>query len=389
MPRATKSRTSSPRFPYLYQLTTALAPVPQGQITPFSDVFRIVRDNADVYGPNIIGTRFEPCAINHFRTLRSRQLIEADFEQRSLRVTPTGRRKFQAIQEEIRDSNADRKAELMAYFLASKKIIGPSKGLTKSEMGILLDRQERKIGEQERTIGEQQLTIGGLRAQVHRLPDEVVRRVDLLNAAGPSTSNQIFNTPPRKSMSMGPYLTPESLPRLAAPLFRPLPQAPPPSPSPRGSFAMDVDEPTESGHRDLHNVALEHSRPQLSIPEDEAQLQKIQDELAILSATYQDCEKARKAATAALEELQDDVSFLRSMQELTEEEDNAFRLDMDDFITELENKKGALEQDKVDLQNKVHALEADKTRSEEWRVKLVEDAAKLTAALSAGFPADQ
>jgi hypothetical protein len=32
-------------------------------------------------------------------------------------------------------------------------------------MGILLDRQERKIGEQERTIGEQQLTIGGLRAQ--------------------------------------------------------------------------------------------------------------------------------------------------------------------------------------------------------------------------------
>jgi hypothetical protein len=77
------------------------------------------------------------------------------------------------------------------------------------------------------------------------------------------------------------------------------------------------------------------------------------------------------------------------MQELTEEEDNAFRLDMDDFITELENEKGALEQDKVDLQNKVHALEADKTRSEEWRVKLVEDAAKLTAALSAGFPADQ
>jgi hypothetical protein len=77
------------------------------------------------------------------------------------------------------------------------------------------------------------------------------------------------------------------------------------------------------------------------------------------------------------------------MQELTEEEDNVFRLDMDDFITELKNEKGALEQDKVDLQNKVHALEAEKTRSEQWRVKLVEDAAKLTAALSAGFPADQ
>ncbi|KAJ7270111.1 hypothetical protein B0H12DRAFT_1094607 [Mycena haematopus] len=125
------------------------------------------------------------------------------------------------------------------------------------------------------------------------MPAEVIRRVDLLNEAGPSNNEagpsnlgQIC-TPIRKTVSMGPYPTPDSLPRRHG-----VPQSSPPSPSPRGSFAMDVDHESEPllqpiiyGQTAAQGASAAFPTPSPSDTETElattkAQLRQAQDKIA-------------------------------------------------------------------------------------------------------------
>ncbi|KAJ6497506.1 hypothetical protein C8R45DRAFT_983118 [Mycena sanguinolenta] len=227
----------SKRVPYIHQISVSVfkiwEPALDKQTISFAKVAEQVKAHADAYGCSILGPRFDSLYVNRLRTLHKRKLIEANFETEEIRrITPEGKLKFENIMADVGVLHTDEKAELAALFDASKKHIGSLKDCTKSQL-------ERLCDEQGRTIKDLQNQVHTLNIKVHGpvlpLADEVVRRVDGLNEPGPS----ILCTPLRKAVSMGAYPTPDSLPRRHGALV--VPHSPPPSPSPQGSFAMDVD----------------------------------------------------------------------------------------------------------------------------------------------------
>ncbi|KAF7362377.1 hypothetical protein MVEN_00584500 [Mycena venus] len=374
--RTAKSKQRRP--PYSDQIVTAVVKIsqeiPHDQICTFSEseLKNQVRMNAK-YNPRMIGKRFDHYIRTRLRALRDRGLIDADFGQEPIQITitPAGRRKyvfvpiaafvrlyqsrFQDIEVDVGISYIDNeKAELDALFLAARKHVGPLKGLTNSQLGTMCDQKDRIIVEQDRTITElrKQVHSPENRAPVPTLPDEV-RRFDISNAAGSSNSSQL-RTPIRKAMSMGAYPTPDSLPQRRDPV----PRSPPPSPSPRGSFTMDVDndelslQPTNHG---LQDSAMQYTLPGPSPPENERELTtklhetqeklaEAQDQIAQLSARCQQYEEAIRSTALEYKrrdsELQDEIEVLRALHD----EDNVVQMEMSQLISYLENQR---DQEKV------------------------------------------
>ncbi|KAF8150494.1 hypothetical protein K438DRAFT_1943620 [Mycena galopus ATCC 62051] len=343
MPRVSRTRRSTQRrVPYLHQVTIGLVKifgrVPISKTIEFSDVLSQAQDNAEVYDSNIIGPRFKPLSIGHLRSLvhlqHDRGLIEADFKLKTLQITRKGDEKFRDIEVEVGDKYIDDEpcVEMDGFFLASKENIGPRKNLTKAALGILLDEQYLRVKEQDHTIKDQRNTIESLEdrvrdnraSEIRTLAAEVVRCIDILNEADPCTSG----TPIRKTLSMGAYPTPDSLPRRRGAV--PQPQSPPPSPSPRGSFTipMDVDDEDEVEVlqqltiRDHTDAAVQHVPNSVEI-ETESELATVKAELRQAQADLQAAREERDQALVAaadVPELQERIGKLEEQVRVLEEE---------------------------------------------------------------------
>ncbi|KAJ6491686.1 hypothetical protein C8R47DRAFT_1121510 [Mycena vitilis] len=408
MARASKTKQTRRRpVPYMHQLGAVLGKdfntTPSGQTITLAELRAKAKRNADDYDPTIIGQRFETCFAGHLKTLLAQQIIELDLAGETLQLTRAGLAAIQRMRQEIGD-NTDARAELESWFRAAKREFGGLKALTKAEIVSKYEHFRQEHDTLQQKNDELRDRVHDLEKQlpvaspfVPTLPDE---RIDILKAAGPSDQQFSPTTPMRKSPSVAAaYPTPESLPRerkLSA-----LVTFPPPSPSPRGSFtnAMDVDQerappsgsssteraPLASGSSltDRCHGALVYPAlpPPTSTVDLEAQLatarqelketredlknelQRIFGQLLDLTIRYHEqqadvgCYRRQIIALQRLhtsdadlrQNLQEEIGVLHDLQQLTDDENEQARWDLEKEKDSLKKQRDDLEKEKDGL----------------------------------------
>ncbi|KAJ7655657.1 hypothetical protein DFH06DRAFT_481078 [Mycena polygramma] len=418
MARASKTKQTRPRpVPYMHQLGAVLGKdfntTPSGQTITLAELRAKAKRNADDYDPTIIGERFKTCFTGHLETLCAQKIVELDLEGKTMQLTRAGIAAIQRMRQEIGD-NTDARAELESYFRAAKREFGRLKALTKAEIVSKYEHFRQENGTLRQENDELRDRVHELKKQLPiaspflpTLPNELLRRIDILKAAGPSDQQFSPTTPMRKSASMtAAYPTPESLPR-----ERKLPALaafPPPSPSPRGSFTnvMDVDEeralasgssfteraplPSGSSFTDRDHGALVYPPPppptstvdleaqlidarqelketrrdieaQLAIVKKE--LQRTRGQLADLTIRYIQQQtdvacyqrqiialKRLHTSDAVLRQtLQDEITVLHELQQLTNDENEQARWDLENERDGLKKQRDGLEKEKDGL----------------------------------------